>query len=815
MRISFVALISVLALQPQHTLSRSIIPRDGKGDFFTPIGVAVGNEPTSQVGCVAKFQLTPSSPVATLDYGSEVAGYPVFNVHAVSGKVQIEVKYTEEFRGLNSNYSDGPFTFSIGLSNTYRVETFEVTETGPLQAYLLQGGQRWQSIRLLTSGSITFSSVGFEASIPKSDIDNLPGSFESDDNNLNHIWSLGAKSVAVACLEKGTQKAIWDVGKDGAFVRGMRAGLSDQGAFLKDYTLEFEAKIERAGLGWAIAHPLASPAKGIQLNLVGNLPPETSFINTNTSLTPPNSTWHTIKTSLSNGQYIAVAIDETQIFNVSLKNYYVGGAAIPTNGSFGFGGLPDQSGYFRNVVVSDTVNKTVLYKNALTDPSKVIAEYGVHENYGSVCLDGPKRDRLIWLGDYYHTIRVIGASTSRYDLAKGTLELFLDWQSPSGLLPYNPYMSYDPSTAFDAFNRGGIGAVAGREVWSLILTDYQILGLLSMTDYVRLSGDLDFVRRTWSKWQLQVDWLLNQISPSTGLLALIGGFLGPSNGDSASSCALVQAFHNLADIAEALGDTAAKTKYQTAAVALSDAINKYLWNASLGLYSLSTASIGNYSVNGMAFCITSGTANATQSAQLLSALPSLKLGPGYRDSTLVNVSDPSTNISPNTNGFLLAALLSQRTISAAQTSMELMRSLWLPMLANRETSTGASWEYVNVGGDPGLGLYTSLAHPWGGAPTYLLTEHVAGIQTAKGPSGFGYQNWVVDPFGGIAMGIKRASASVVTAFEGNVEVKWQIDDGGMIDVTIKAPRQTKGVFKLNGAARFLSGSSIYRFREKI
>ncbi|KAJ4361236.1 hypothetical protein N0V95_002054 [Ascochyta clinopodiicola] len=326
------------------------------------------------------FSLTPSNPVATLDYGAEVAGYPTFDVRQTDGRVQIEVKYSEEFHALESNLSDGPWPYAVALANTYRVETFDIKGSGRFNSSLLQGGQRWQSIRLLTSGSVTFAAVGFEASVPVTDLDKLPGGFMCDDESLNRIWKLGARAVGLSCFEKASQKKMWVVNEDGAFVRGMRSGISAKGAFFENYTLEFDSRIERAGLGWVVAHPLASPAKGIQLNLVGNLPANTTFVNTNTSLTPPNSviigygysffnqttltsyvldtfnvpfpiqegTWYRIKTVLSKGEYIAVSIGGRQVFNVSTKSYFVGmspfpgvQASIPLRGSFGFGGWQD------------------------------------------------------------------------------------------------------------------------------------------------------------------------------------------------------------------------------------------------------------------------------------------------------------------------------------------------------------------------------------------------------------------------------------------------------------------------------------------
>jgi hypothetical protein len=71
----------------------------------------------------------------TLDYAYEVAGYPYFEVAGYTGKVQIEVKYSEPFAGLNGPYSDGLFVFGIGISNSFRVETFEIHKIGSFKAF--------------------------------------------------------------------------------------------------------------------------------------------------------------------------------------------------------------------------------------------------------------------------------------------------------------------------------------------------------------------------------------------------------------------------------------------------------------------------------------------------------------------------------------------------------------------------------------------------------------------------------------------------------------------------------------------------------
>ena len=573
---------------------------------------------------------------------------------------------------------------------------------------------------------------------------------------------------------------------------------------------------------WPVAY-----GSGIQLGLIAS----PTFLNTNKTLTPPNSVmlgygydfvnqttlpawyldtftvpfivneqqWYNISTVIGQNR-LSVAIDGISIFSASLADYYVGGAPIGVTGSFGFGVLQDQAAYVRNVNVYDTANGSLIYANSMT-ASDVLAEYGTQANLASVCLDGPKRDRLVWLGDFYHTARIIGVSTTRFDQAQGTVAFALDSQTPLGLLNFDPAMGYDP-TQIGPFE---LGADFG-------LNDYQILFFLSFYEYVRSSNDLAFARSTWPKWQKQLSWLQSSVNVTDGLVHVPSAFLGPGGGGSAVSCAAVQALNSAAIIATTLGDATSAANYTSTATSLGTAINNKLWNEQLGVYSTSVDNLTDYSVAGIAFCITSNVSHSIPSGnrtqRSLAALENLKLGPGYKDSTQVSNADPTVNISPNTNGFLLSALFQG---GAYTTGGKLIRSLWGTMLEDPETTTGASWEYVRASDSkPGLDLFTSLSHPWGGAATYVLTEWAAGLRAAEGSAGFGWREWLVDPTAGVEMGLKRASATVVTASGGDLVVRWSIK-GGKINVYVKAPRATSGTFVFAGKEKKLNGKSAYAF----
>lgn len=222
-------------------------------DIFVPVGVAVGTAPQVQTQQYAPFTLDDTNPLATLDYGGESAGYPFFEVSSLTEPLQVEVKYTEEFDGLKQPFSDGPFSFSNQLGNTFRVETFNITSAGRLVAPLLQGGQRWQSLHLLTPGSVSFSQVGFEATVDTVQPENLPGQFSSDDEILNEIWKLGARAATAACFDKGSQKAIWEVDAEkGVLARNSRPSLTAEATAWGNYTLEFDTLIQKGGSWWSV-----------------------------------------------------------------------------------------------------------------------------------------------------------------------------------------------------------------------------------------------------------------------------------------------------------------------------------------------------------------------------------------------------------------------------------------------------------------------------------------------------------------------------------------------------------------------------------
>lgn len=399
------------------------------------------------------LHLTNVGDTLTLDYGKAVAGKPTFEITSIgSSYAQIEVKYTEAFTGLVETQSDGPYAFSNGLSNTFRVETFNITQPGRLTSYFIQGSQRWQSIKLISGSDLEIATAGFEATVDTSPISSKKGYFASSNANYTDIWDLGPYTQQIACYAPGTQTTTWDFDdQNGAYVRGQKPASSTTGVNFENYTLSFETQIVYGGVGWRLDTEIdAIQASGPILVLTSEYP-EGSFVNpdypanslvigTGWSLQSQISlpgftldtfklpfnltekTWHTIETDSPGDGIYNVRVDGHAVASFNLTSY---GQSLPNPHipggyfkGFGLGPWRDQAAWYKNVTVTSSSGET-LYTNPLTNATQVRAEYGLNTNDYYVCSDAGKRDRFSWVGDRLHSSRVIAVSTGAFENITG------------------------------------------------------------------------------------------------------------------------------------------------------------------------------------------------------------------------------------------------------------------------------------------------------------------------------------------------------------------------------------------------------------
>lgn len=738
------------------------------------------------------IELNHTHPIAVLDYGHEVGGKPIFTSSAAA---QLEVRYTEAYAGLLQPQGDGPYPFAISLADTYRSHNISLRSGEQYQSQLVQGGQRWQAI--IASGPTTLDSVGFTPTFSTLDADELPSQFSCSDETLNDIWRLGARTAVAACYEKQSQPTTWSLSSQGVLIQGQRPALTRKFYAMEPYTLTFESRIKHGGTGWAVGYPVSTLNGGLLLYIRNDtltLGYGSSLLNQTTlpsyvldsfPVSVRKDEWLKIRTEVSE-TYLAAFIDDQSIFNVSLNSYWLPNAPLRQSfgrGSFGFGPWQDHVAMYRNVKAV-SANGTVLYSNSLQDTSgDLLEEYGVATNLRALCVDGAKRDRLVWLGDFYHTVHTVASSSARPDQVEGTLDYIFAYQAPDGSVPISPGMGYNPYKAVaEAQRQGKLNYLLQEDAnvpiplapGSYGLFDYDVLGLMAYLRYVQNWGWTDWAKANLAHASRITDFLLSQINQTTGLVDF-QGFLGPPQGSAVGFVAL-NAFRKF----EAL---VSNSTLRSEADKLEKALWT-LWNPASGGFRVSTAD-GNVSIAATAFALESGTIAANDPerfASLLRRLNDVKVHIGGYLDTSAAIGDPTANISPNVNGFLLDALAGagQHKLAA-----ELTRGIWTHMLNNVSTSTGTTWEYMTQAGQPGLSLFTSHSHPWSSAPTYVLPRFAAGLQ----PTAPGYAKFLVEPQPA-AYNLSWAAVDQKTP-HGYIHVRWNQTDS-QLKVQVKAPETTCG-----------------------
>ncbi|KIW14305.1 hypothetical protein PV08_07087 [Exophiala spinifera] len=797
-----------------------------KGDDLAPVYYAVGPEPTinTTVAWTAStiISLNASSTVATLDYGSEAAGIPFIYVQSLSGPAQLELRYGEQFPALQNPNGDGPWTFINGLTNTFRTETLNITTTGRVESFFVQGGQRWQSVRLLTEAPISLS-AGLRLTSDHLAPAQLSGRFSASNPLYEEIFDLGGRTVQAACIDRGAAPSVWEVTSDGVRVRGQQTSQSIVGINFSNYTISFMTKVIQSGTAFRVASGVFPYGAYFVLTTQS-----TPYLDTNRTVLPANSLiWNygwsmvnqstlavpavhvlPLKTPIVPDTWYNIALEITSTgYNISLDGRslaFISSEEIlallnplwgsPTwySGTWGFGPFQGQDAFFKDVKVI-AKNGTVLYNNSMMS-SDVLAEYSVLPNPNPVCMDGAKRDRLVWVGDFAHTCRVVLHSTNRLDYLRGSISQALAWASDHG--PTAGFVGMDSPLGTTALSK----AAYSDHLYSLF--DYQDLFILALGDYYWATGDLAFIKAHWSQIGAAVDGRLTLNNPTTSLSETpdIQGiyFLGPANG-SAASAVNVLALQRAASLASAVGDVASVHKWTAVAQSISTAINSLLWNPESGVYSLSTAYPDDFSLAAIAFTIRAGIANATQAAAMIQKVPQLRLGIGFKDSSMVN-STATTQLSPNTQGFLLEALfLAHRDFGTPLDSARvLLDTFWAAMVTQNQYYSGASWEYTYPDGSPGIDLFTSLSDPWGAAPTYLLSEYVLGISATKP----GYTSWSMQPLVE-GLGLTHASGTVPTP-SGPIEANWHIV-GNNATICVSAPKVSRGQIVFGGQKFAVSG----------
>ena len=369
----------------------------------------------------------------------------------------------------------------------------------------------------------------------------------------------------------------------------------------------------------------------------------------------------------------------------------------------------------------------------------------------SVLVDGAKRDRTVWPGDYGISVPTDLASIGDAASVRNGLTTLYEHQDPTGALPYaGPGINF-PGAQSDTYS-----------LWALIAT----------ADYYLNTGEKSWLDGIWGRYQAAIQWSLDKVDPR-GLMFVSGtsDWAPSSAGESVEANALLyEALRTGAQLAAAERRPGTVAGYLERAAALKAAINRLLWNAGKGAYADNGYTGGGapmplYAQDGNSLAVWFGVPDSQPQEQRVLAYLRGNWKPYGATAPEWN-----GNISPFPGSMEVYARFASGDDADA---LALIRREWGYMLAAPQGTHSTFWEGYDAGGAlaynpfyPGgpAGSYTSLAHGWSTGPTGALTYYLLGTQPTSG-GGLTYQ--VIPHLGDVAWADGR-----LTMWAGTLTAGW-------------------------------------------
>lgn len=397
----------------------------------------------------------------------------------------------------------------------------------------------------------------------------------------------------------------------------------------------------------------------------------------------------------------------------------------------------------------------------------------LYSNMTDAYTDTPWRERGQWWGDAYVEDYINRVSFGDTDLVR------------RGLL----FMA-------EAFTEGRPNAMAPNG-GGIHMLDYGMLWVQSLNDYWQLTEDVQLLAKVYPVLLEFIDYLASYESPITGLLDVPSGhwsqtalidWAGHSSrcGQSTAVNALYYGtLMDTANIADDLGDSFTGKVWREKAGFVKKQINTYLYISSQDRYlsSILDEEPISPSPHAQAWALAYGLVPEDKINQVASSLLGL-LSP-----------DPS---SPNVEIYgmfwVLEALGHAGRISEALAVTDRYYGRLLDLNA------ATWWEVFNADSL----YYESLAHGWGGAPTWFLTTYVLGARR------LGAETWTVRP---AFWSVSHASGALPLGND-KLQVSWQAPtcEDGILELS--SPSGTKGEvvipFTSDTTAITLNGNVIWR-----
>lgn len=284
--------------------------------------------------------------------------------------------------------------------DTYRVNRYNITGPGIISNRLVQGAFRYQKLNLSSTGGLTLRNVGASPTIYTTPVTDLLGSFESSNETLNKIWSVGARTVQMTEIPQNSMPNFLEVTADGAWADSVAPQVlaSAVASQLLQYDLTFQVKPVVGGFGFTVLSDTLNSGIYISCDVTSKKltvyagstqeDEELQSFDLPSNVTVGLDSWHTVQAKVAMTE-LKVTIDGSEVLSMSQTKRVFG--------SFGIGASFGHRAVFRNLSAS-TPDGAVIYSHPLTN-SSFLADFLIDTNPAAASVDGSRRDRIAYAGD--------------------------------------------------------------------------------------------------------------------------------------------------------------------------------------------------------------------------------------------------------------------------------------------------------------------------------------------------------------------------------------------------------------------------------
>lgn len=331
------------------------------------------------------------------------------------------------------------------------------------------------------------------------------------------------------------------------------------------------------------------------------------------------------------------------------------------------------------------------------------------------------------------------------------------------------------------------GFVAGRPVamspngnaLDVHMLDYGMLWVHSLQEYLLRTDDYPFAQEIYPTLTAFMDYLAAQTSSTTGLLDLPlvhwsqsayidpYGFFDRYGQSTALNSLYYETLLRAVWIATYLGDDSRANAWNTTAPNIRDQINLTLYDSANHIYASNRYQGG----------LRPATVQAQAWALAYDIVPPADVL-AVAENLLAMIPTDPMNAQISIYGFywILEGLAHAGKMQEAVNLI----GLYYGAMVNKGATT--FWERFDSDQD----YETSLSHGWGGAPTWFLTTHIAGLQPT------GPESWRAQP----ALALFPSFMGTLPFAPGPVTISWQTTVCETT-ITIQAPENTEGTLLLS------------------